>query len=1221
MPSTKFTSLFSLLGDQVPRWGLEKLHDLANGNTERAVELFFQETEAFTNRTNAPTQSNFAKQINSSTTTNTSLVSEKDESLNSHANKSPYIYTSPQKDSAQQPGATTGPEIVKCTPNQFRAQTGPKYSVGEYIAMAYLTSSTHRDLSEGLPVRIERNYSAPVLQRNKRSTNSTRNSLSKGGKRVHPYPSSNPHPPNSTGNARVLNWEAYTRRAKNTIVRIQRKDGTEIGRLRQDSASFMAPMLDLDLAQFEAVILYAPTNGRFNLGDELVLQVTAYLTPRAFAASTQPGVLSDLSSMLVSIDSNKNVVASQGLPDDERATLEERQQHDGHRALCTLFAHCGLKPNTASDCLDPPPPAIIIDDDEDETKSSPSMLTPSNAPFERPTQSLASENVVRSDVHHLYAQIETDVSVLSLPEHPQPLGLCYTLHGYQRQALSWMIDRETISTPTQSGQSTALENNATGAEWIDSSWHRYSFPNHPSASGTPLETLEDKSPRYFYMHRHTGQLSLELPRVETQHCGGILADEMGLGKTIEILSLIHAAWSEEVDKPIGPRPLPCTRASLIVCPMSLLSQWKEEALQSCGPQGIRVDVYYGDSRDLTCLEGVGKDKPHLLITSYGTLLADYLKSVSGHQGQSTSSLYAYQFHRIVLDEAHSIKSRQSKTFRACCTLQARRRWAVTGTPIVNCVDDLFSLLHFVRLEPWCRTLVWKNTISDPIQRSQGQEEFSQRCHTDVDLRRALDTLRKVIQQVMLRRTKTLKLPSGRFIVSLPPIQVRTEYVAFTQGELALYEALLADSRRRFNSLCDRGVLWHSYAHVFQLLTRLRLCCCHPQLLVANLQRAHKQSSSISEPVGTDNPTGGMANVTPVEGKPDTTLATPTLELAAECPICLEAQQFHPLEQAVDRTADESLMMNRSVDGSSLEMHQHQRVFPVFLPCQHMVCSTCWLEYYGQCEKSGNRVDPIHEKDCYLVSELVTTKNEDGPCTIVLKPLAWWHKNQGSTGNKHTYDTVPLLQRQIQATVVSTAALFGPRLSPQLLAQLDLTTSTKVEALLTLIQSPSNRQQKVVVFSQFTSFLELISVQLTQHDIAHVQLHGKMTRGQRELAIQTFRQDPGYRVILLSLRAGGTGLNLTCASRVFLMDPWWNTAIENQAIDRVHRLGQTHSVEVVRFVVQNSVEERMLQIQLSKRQLIGTALGQHNPGANSVDNGVPGDAKRQQKLDELKLLFR
>ncbi|KAJ1949940.1 DNA helicase rad5, partial [Dispira parvispora] len=361
MPSTKFASLFSLLGDQVPQWGLEKLHDLANGNTERAVELFFQDTEAFTKLANAPIQSNSATQTSSSTTTHASVLYKEDIPLNQQTkttlrepNRNPCGHALPPKNRTQKPTAATSPEIETYTQSRSRDQTGPKYSVGEFIAVSYLTSSTHRDLSGGLLVRIVRNYSAPVLKRNKRGPTSTRNSLAKGGKRVHPYPSSNPQQSSSAGKVQVLNWDAYTRRAENTIVRIQRKDGTEIGRLRQDSASFVAPLLDLDLTQFEAVILYAPTNGGRHLGDEMILQVTAYLTPRAFAASTQPGVLSHLSSMAVSGDSSENALTSQGLPDDERAALEERQQHDGHRALCTLFAHCGLKPNTSSDCLEPP---------------------------------------------------------------------------------------------------------------------------------------------------------------------------------------------------------------------------------------------------------------------------------------------------------------------------------------------------------------------------------------------------------------------------------------------------------------------------------------------------------------------------------------------------------------------------------------------------------------------------------------------------------------------------------------------------------------------------------------------------------------------------------------------------------------------------------------------------------------------------------------------------
>ena len=124
--------------------------------------------------------------------------------------------------------------------------------------------------------------------------------------------------------------------------------------------------------------------------------------------------------------------------------------------------------------------------------------------------------------------------------------------------------------------------------------------------------------------------------------------------------------------------------------------------------------------------------------------------------------------------------------------------------------------------------------------------------------------------------------------------------------------------------------------------------------------------------------------------------------------------------------------------------------------------------------------------------------------------------------------------------------------------------------------------KSVVFSQFTSFLSLIEPALTRASIPFLRLDGSMTQTARAAVLIEFAASKKGMVLLLSLRAGGVGLNLTMAKRVYMMDPWWSFAVEAQAIDRVHRMGQVDEVKVCRFIVKESVEERMLKIQDRKK---------------------------------------
>ncbi|MBS9766612.1 MAG: SWF/SNF helicase family protein [Flavobacteriaceae bacterium] len=122
--------------------------------------------------------------------------------------------------------------------------------------------------------------------------------------------------------------------------------------------------------------------------------------------------------------------------------------------------------------------------------------------------------------------------------------------------------------------------------------------------------------------------------------------------------------------------------------------------------------------------------------------------------------------------------------------------------------------------------------------------------------------------------------------------------------------------------------------------------------------------------------------------------------------------------------------------------------------------------------------------------------------------------------------------------------------------------------------------KVLVFSQFTSMLGLIQERLETENIAYEYLDGQ-TRN-REEKVQNFQENDEIKVFLISLKAGGTGLNLTKAEYVFLVDPWWNPAVENQAIDRCYRIGQTKNVMAYRMICKNTIEEKIVALQDSKK---------------------------------------
>ncbi|TDH21420.1 ATP-dependent helicase [Segetibacter sp. 3557_3] len=147
-------------------------------------------------------------------------------------------------------------------------------------------------------------------------------------------------------------------------------------------------------------------------------------------------------------------------------------------------------------------------------------------------------------------------------------------------------------------------------------------------------------------------------------------------------------------------------------------------------------------------------------------------------------------------------------------------------------------------------------------------------------------------------------------------------------------------------------------------------------------------------------------------------------------------------------------------------------------------------------------------------------------------------------------------------------------------------SAKIDVLIQQVEDKAP-EHKILIFSQFVRMLDLIKKELIARNIGYEYLTGSTTN--REAVVNKFQQDPQIRVFLISLKAGGTGLNLTAADYIYLVDPWWNPAVENQAIDRSHRIGQNNGVVAVRLVCPDTVEEKILKLQEGKRQLSDTLV--------------------------------
>lgn len=173
------------------------------------------------------------------------------------------------------------------------------------------------------------------------------------------------------------------------------------------------------------------------------------------------------------------------------------------------------------------------------------------------------------------------------------------------------------------------------------------------------------------------------------------------------------------------------------------------------------------------------------------------------------------------------------------------------------------------------------------------------------------------------------------------------------------------------------------------------------------------------------------------------------------------------------------------------------------------------------------------------------------------------------------------------------------------------SSSKIEA---LVEELTNLRQKdattkSIVFSQFVNFLDLIAFRLQRAGFTICRLEGTMSPQARDATIKHFMNNVHVTVFLVSLKAGGVALNLTEASRVYLMDSWWNPAVEFQAMDRIHRLGQHRPVEAIKLVIEDSIESRIVQLQEKKSAMINATL--------STDDSAMG----RLTPEDLSFLFR
>lgn len=683
--------------------------------------------------------------------------------------------------------------------------------------------------------------------------------------------------------------------------------------------------------------------------------------------------------------------------------------------------------------------------------------------------------------------------------------------------------------------------------WLLSREGTGSSPSAATASGClSREASALPSANSTALAASTEALPFDLPECASEADvvrGGIFADFMGLGKTRTMIALCEATRGPRYDRVTGSQVQ--SAATLVVCPASLMHQWQRE-IEACVAPAPRVLLYHGTRKARLSLFDLAQGYDYVLVT-YQALRHD-----PPLYPQGPGRMRMVYWNRIILDEAHTIRNMRAQQTRACLGLSSRLRWVVTATPVHNSVNDLFPLLKFLKVPYFSQTQWWNQEIVHPF-------------NTDPQHPKPVTALRWLFSSLLLRRTPDTII-HGRKILELPPKTVSTEIVHLTREERTYYEAV-RDSATHKISQQQRlyGLNTAAFGTAFEMLMRCRQTCLHPYIVVAALRRIRLQTSA--------DPSKGHDHAAASLPSPAT----------SDYDAARMAQNIAALNQFVDSVLRRRLAVKEGRFLADLiDQLRHQQLekreciicldrllSPTILPCAHVFCEECIrhaLELKSECPMCKRKT---RSQQVLVVPMRFLAAGTDG--------------STSSTANGATSSA--------RATIQELAARATPEAAASV-TQWPLALSSKTQRLLEIIRRiPAD--ERVVVFSSFVTYLTFTQHCLLEAGIPCALYTGSLTLKQKDALLHRFSAQtaaaddgPAPRVLLATTAACGVGLNLTCANHCVLMEPVWSPAAEDQALHRVHRMGQVRPVTVVRLVAHGTVEEKVEALCHHKRQLTG-----------------------------------
>ncbi|XP_031262898.1 helicase-like transcription factor CHR28 [Pistacia vera] len=639
--------------------------------------------------------------------------------------------------------------------------------------------------------------------------------------------------------------------------------------------------------------------------------------------------------------------------------------------------------------------------------------------------------------------------------------------------------------------------------------------------------------------------------------------------------------------------------TLVVCPTSVLRQWAEELRNKVTSKGsLSILVYHGSNRTKDPSELAKYD---VVITTYSIVSMevpkqplvdkeDYdekikaevddvspmywsgkklkyppssdkkgMKRKKGVDGMllemAAGPLAKVGWFRVVLDEAQSIKNHRTQVARACWGLRAKRRWCLSGTPIQNAIDDLYSYFRFLRYDPFAVYKSFCATIKVPISKNPVK---------------GYRKLQAVLKTIMLRRTKGTLL-DGEPIINLPPKVIELKQVDFTKEERDFYNQLEIDSRDQFKEYAAAGTVKQNYVNILLMLLRLRQACDHP-LLVKGFDSNSLWRSSVE-----------MAKKLPRE-KQMCLLNCLEASLAI-CGICNDPPEDAVVSVCGHVFCNQCICEHLTGDDNQCPTTNCKVRLSVSSVFSKATLNNSLSQQTGQdssTDFSGSDLVKAQEpcSDSFSSSKIKAALE-------VLQSLGKPREPALSNSSlQNSFDDSTWCLEDSH-NIRAGDSLNNVPDEKRLDAEKDLKDSIKVVG------------EKAIVFSQWTKMLDLLEACLKDSSIQYRRLDGTMSVVARDKAVKDFNTLPEVSVMIMSLKAASLGLNMVAACHVLLLDLWWNPTTEDQAIDRAHRIGQTRPVTVLRLTVKNTVEDRILALQRKKREMVASAFGEDEAGGQQT----------------------